>query len=150
MRAIPDEYRECNAVSNVLNEFSVWGEEFVNFIAATLTCRILRRAEKAKLLDKMTFSEMLEDLEQSWRPVKDAEVNAIPDSTDGKWVNTTIGTMEMLSALGLVKSPINLSIRSPAGRESRSWSLWDRNARAGVPVKLHRPPALLRRLPKRL
>lgn len=105
MRAIPDEYRECNAVSNVQNAFSVWGEEFVNFIAATLTCRILRRAEKAKLLDKMTFGEMLEDLEQSWRPVKDAEINAIPDSTDGKWVNTTIGTMEMLSALGLVKSP---------------------------------------------
>ena len=44
-------------------------------------------------------------LEQSWRPVKDAEINAIPDSTDGKWVNTTIGTMEMLSALGLVKFP---------------------------------------------
>ncbi|HAF66056.1 MAG TPA: hypothetical protein DCL09_09165 [Sutterella sp.] len=105
MRAIPDEYRECNAVSNVQNAFSVWGEEFVNFIAATLTCRILRRAEKAKLLDKMTFGEMLEDLEQSWRPVKDAEINAIPDSTDGKWVNTTIGTMEMLSALGLVKFP---------------------------------------------
>ena len=41
-------------------------------------------------------------LEQSWRPVKDAEINAIPDSTDGKWVKTTIGTMEMLSALGLV------------------------------------------------
>ena len=39
MRAIPDEYRECNAVSNVQNEFSVWGEEFVNFIAATLTVR---------------------------------------------------------------------------------------------------------------
>ena len=93
------------SATHVQNEFSVWGEEFVNFIAATLTCRILRRAEKAKLLDKMTFSEMLEDLEQSWRPEKDAEINAIPDSTDGKWVNTTIGTMEMLSALGLVKSP---------------------------------------------
>ena len=49
MRAIPDEYRECNAVSNVQNAFSVWGEEFVNFIAATLPCRILRRAEKAEV-----------------------------------------------------------------------------------------------------
>ena len=32
MRAIPDEYRECNAVSNVQNAFSVWGDECCNYL----------------------------------------------------------------------------------------------------------------------
>lgn len=97
-----DQYKndECLDVTRVQGDFSVWGTEFVNFIATVLTCRIIRRAQRAKVLDAMTYGDMMEDLSQAWRSVQ-APVNEKPRTKDGHWINVTTKIMTLLEALGL-------------------------------------------------
>lgn len=92
--------------TRVQSEASIWGEEFINFISTLITCRIIRKSEKLNLFEKMTFGEMMEDLEHVLRPIKGYKTNEIPEEDDDKWMNTTDAAMEILIAHGLAKPSI--------------------------------------------
>ncbi|WP_370854878.1 hypothetical protein [Parasutterella sp.] len=53
--------------SRVQSDFSVWGSEFVNFLATVITAKMVKKADEKKLLDKFTYGELLDELEHIWR-----------------------------------------------------------------------------------
>lgn len=62
------------------------------------TCRIVRKARQAGLLDKMTYGDLMDDLSSAWRKT---DAPAVPESDDGYWVHTLQCVFEELEALGL-------------------------------------------------
>lgn len=99
--------------SRVQAEESIIGEEFINFVSTILTCRILKKADKAGVLDKMTYGELMEHLEESARRIKVQEFDPTkrPSSTDDLWVNVTKETLAILEALGLSEPEPKLAPR---------------------------------------
>ena len=89
--------------TNVHGDFSVIGSEFINFIATVATCRILRKAQKAGLLDGQSYGDLMDDLSSAWRKVDAPETT--PASDDGYWVHTSNVVFEELEALGLSVAP---------------------------------------------
>lgn len=104
--------------TRVQSEASIWGEEFINFISTLITCRIIRKSEKLNLFEKMTYGEMMEDLEHVLRPVEKYKINEIPAEDDENWMNTTDAAMKILIAHGLAK-PSVLPIPEPKKRGRR-------------------------------
>lgn len=99
--------------SRVQAEESIIGEEFINFVSTILTCRILKKADKAGVLDKMTYGELMEHLEESARRIKVQEFDPTkrPSSTDDLWVNVTKETLAILETLGLSEPEPKLAPR---------------------------------------
>lgn len=91
---------ECLDHTGEQGDFSVIGSEFVNFISTVATCRIIRKAEAAGLLDKMSYGDLMEDLSSAWRRTDAPEE---PATDDGYWVHTLKTVFEELEALGLSK-----------------------------------------------
>lgn len=91
---------ECLDHTDVQNDFSVIGSEFINFISTVATCRIIRKAREAGLFDHMTYGELMDDLSSAWRRT-DAPEEAATD--DGYWVHTLRIVFDELEALGLSK-----------------------------------------------
>lgn len=89
---------ECLDHTGAQGDFSVIGSEFINFISTVTTCRILRKAEQAGLLDQMSYGDLMDDLSSAWRKV-DAPSDPVTD--DGYWVHTLKTVFEELEALGL-------------------------------------------------
>lgn len=90
--------------TNVQSDFSVIGSEFINFIATTMTCRIVQKAIAANLLNKMSFGDLMEDLRSAWRIV---DAPTPPRSDDDYWVHTPIYVFKELEALGLsIPTPV--------------------------------------------
>ena len=89
---------DCLDKTNVQGDFSVIGSEFVNFITTVMTCRVIRKATRAGLLNKMSYGDLMDDLSSAWRKT-DAPQN--PKSDDGYWVHTLQIVFEELEALGL-------------------------------------------------
>lgn len=89
---------ECLDRTGVQGDFTVIGAEFVNFISTVATCRIVRKARQAGLLDKMTYGDLMDDLSSAWRKT---DAPAVPKSDDGCWVHTLQCVFEELEALGL-------------------------------------------------
>lgn len=103
---------ECLDKTSVQGDFSVIGSEFINFIATIATCRIIRKASDAKLLDKISYGELMDDLSSAWRKV-DVPTSApddIPTSNDGGWIHTLPMVFEELEALGLSRPAANSQI----------------------------------------
>ena len=86
------------ATTGVHGDFSVHGKEFVNFISTLITTRIIRKEREAGLLDKMTYGNILEDLNDAWRMISAPEH---AKSNDGYWYNVLPSVMELLEKLGL-------------------------------------------------
>ena len=84
--------------TSVQGDFTVIGSEFINFIATLATCRILRKAEDAGVMDGMSYGDLMDDLSTAWRKT-DAPTS--PRTDDGCWVHTTNEVFEELEALGL-------------------------------------------------
>ena len=95
---------ECRDCTNVQDDFSVFGSEFVNFLATILTCRLRRRAQRAGLLNKCSFKDLMEDLATAWRKV-DGPLS--PPSDDSYWVTDYPGVFDLLERLGLSKPKPN-------------------------------------------
>lgn len=95
---------ECRDCTNVQDDFSVFGSEFVNFLATVLTCRLRRRAQRAGLLNKCSFKDLMEDLATAWRKV-DGPLS--PASDDSYWVTDYPGVFDLLERLGLSKPKPN-------------------------------------------
>jgi hypothetical protein len=90
---------ECLDRTDVQGDFSVIGSEFVSFISTVATCRIVRKAREAGLLDAMSYGDLMEDLSSAWR-LADAPEPAASD--DGHWVHTLKTVFRELEALGLL------------------------------------------------
>jgi len=106
---------ECLDHTNVQGDFSVIGNEFINFISTVATCRIVRKARDAGLLDKMSFGELMDDLSSAWRKT---DSPAEPSTDDGCWVHTLQIVFDELEALGLSK-PIQNSEPKKRGRKPK-------------------------------
>ena len=91
---------ECLDHTDVQSDFSVIGGEFINFISTVATCRIIRKAQDAGLLDKMSFGELMDDLASAWRKT---DAPAEPATDDDGWVHTLQIVFDELEALGLSK-----------------------------------------------
>ena len=91
---------ECLDKTNVQGDFSVIGSEFINFISTVLTCRLIKKAREAGLLDEMSYGDLMDDLNSAWRMV-DAPDG--PETGDKYWVHTLKTVFEELEALGLSK-----------------------------------------------
>lgn len=53
---------ECLDHTDVQNDYSVIGSEFINFISTVATCRIIRKAQNARLFAHMSYGELMDDL----------------------------------------------------------------------------------------
>lgn len=91
---------ECLDKTGVQGDFSLIGSEFINFISTVLTCRMLRKAREAGLLEKVSYGDLLDDLSGAWRMADSPEE---PATDDGYWVHTFKYVFEELEALGLSK-----------------------------------------------
>ena len=109
-----DRYKndECLDSTNVQDDFSLIGSEFVNFIATAVTCRILNRARDAGVLEDMTYGDMLEDLSEAWRKT---DAPKEPSSDDNGWVHTLKESFRIMEALGLSK-PVPVLPKRKRGR----------------------------------
>ena len=96
---------ECLDQTGVQGDFSVIGSEFINFIATTLTCRMIHKAEKAGLLEKDSWSDLMDDLSSAWRRV-DGPVP--PRSDDDAWVHTIPKVKAILEKLALSSKPVTV------------------------------------------
>ena len=92
---------ECLDRTNVQGDFSVLGSEFVNFISTVITCRLIKKAREAGLLNEMSYGDLMDDLSSAWREV-DAP-DSIPETGDKYWVHTLKTVFEELEVLGLSK-----------------------------------------------
>ncbi len=92
---------ECLDKTEVQGDFSLLGLEFINFISTVLTCRMLKKAREAGLLEKVSYGELLEDLSSAWRMVDAPED---PATDDKHWVHTLNYVFEELEALGLSRA----------------------------------------------
>ncbi len=123
---------ECLDKTNVQGDFSVIGSEFINFISTVLTCRLIKKAREAGLLDEMSYGDLMDDLNSAWRMV-DAPDD--PETGDKYWVHTLKIVFEELEALGLSKPipqpepkkrgrprkhPIDEKPKRPRGRPSKN------------------------------
>lgn len=81
-------------------DFETIGAEFINFISTIATCRIIRKAEETKLLNKMTYGELIFDLFSAWRKT---DAPSQPSSDDDGWVYLPSYVLDELQALGLSK-----------------------------------------------
>lgn len=91
---------ECLDHTDAQGDFSVIGSEFINFISTVATCRIVRKAERAGLLKKMSYGDLIDDLSSAWRRT---DAPAEPATDDGGWVHTLVSVFEELETLGLSK-----------------------------------------------
>jgi hypothetical protein len=91
----------CLDVTGVQSDYSLIGVEFVNFIATLITSRMVKKASQAKLLDKMSYGDMMEDLSSAWRY---SDTQGKPKSYDKKWVHTLPSVFEILEKLNLSES----------------------------------------------
>jgi len=107
---------ECLDKTGVQGDFSLIGSEFVNFISTALTCRMLRKAREAGLLEKVSYGELLDDLSSAWRMVDSPEA---PATDDGCWVHTLNYVFDELEALGLSK-PIPKPAPKKRGRPRKN------------------------------
>ena len=89
---------ECLDHTGEQGDFSVIGSEFVNFISTVATCRIIKKAEQAGLLDHMSYGDLMDDLSSAWRRT---DAPADPATDDEYWVHTLKTVFEELEALGL-------------------------------------------------
>ena len=106
----------CLNKTRVQSDYSVWGDEFINFIATVLTCRMIRKLEQTVLLREATYGHVMDDLSSAWRR---SDAPSVPRRDDGAWVHTTNVVFEMLEALGLCESLEDVSVEKPRRKPGR-------------------------------
>ena len=70
---------ECLDHTDFQRDFSVIGSEFINFISTVATCRIIRKAQNAGLLEKMSYGGLMDDMASTWRRTDAPEEPATDD-----------------------------------------------------------------------
>ena len=90
--------------TNVQNDSSVRGVEFINMISSIITKRIVNRFSELNLLKNDTYGNLIEDLNMAWRRVEYPFPDAyyyMPQINDKDWVHTNVTTMDILKKLEL-------------------------------------------------
>ena len=84
--------------TKVHSDYSVYGSEFVNFIASVMTARLLRKFEETGLFSEMTYYEIMSQL---------SSAKKVNTKGNGEWeyVRTTRATEDTLVRLGLLPGP---------------------------------------------
>lgn len=88
--------------TRVQGDYSVIGEEFINFISTILTSRMTKKADNLGLLDNMSYGELMEDLSSAWRNKEFERIE--PKDNDKGWIHTLPSVMKELITLGLAIS----------------------------------------------
>lgn len=98
--------------TEVQNNYSVIGSEFINFIASIITCRLLNKLEELELLKETTFGNLMDDLSQIRRKTI-APIDILPEYNDKFWEQNPIKEqLNIMVKLGLVKAlPINTPVK---------------------------------------
>lgn len=118
--------------TNMQDDSSVIGEEFVNFIATILTSRMTKKADGAGLLDTMSYGELMDDLSSAWRSAKGESIK--PKDNDRHWIHTLPSVMEELVKLDLAtctkekrnpgrprnEKPVSDAPKRPRGRPKKN------------------------------
>ena len=78
--------------TRVHSEDSVYGSEFVNFLATTITSRLVKRFEKCGLLDKYTYGKIMCSL-RSAQAVRTGEGGAWVAARTPKYVESIVETL---------------------------------------------------------
>lgn len=107
---------ECLDHTGAQGDFSVIGSEFINFISTVATCRIIRKATQAGLLEKMSYGDLMDDLSSAWRRT---DAPSSPVTNDGYWVHTLKIVFEELETLGL-SEPVPKPAPKKRGRKPKS------------------------------
>ena len=93
-----DKNTELLTTTNVQNDYSIIGIEFINFISTVITNRMINKAQEVSLLYDYSFGELLENLREVWRMVE----GPIPPKTgDRAWVHVLPSAMNIVELLGL-------------------------------------------------
>lgn len=87
------------STTNVQGDFSVIGEEFVNFISTILTSRMAKKADEAGFLDTMSYGELMDDLSSTWRSAQGESIK--PKDNGRYWIHTLPSVMDELVKLDL-------------------------------------------------
>lgn len=96
--------------TRVQSDHSVYGSEFINFVATVITCEMIKKAENAQILKDITYGEMMHELALIWRKTKAPQV---AKSDDEYWVHPFNTGMNMLIKLGLVVEAEEEKIERP-------------------------------------
>lgn len=91
---------DCLDRTSVQGDFSIYGNEFVNFISTLITCRIIDKATKAGLFSEMSYRDLVDDLNSAWRRT-DIPEGVKPTTDDEYWVHTIPKVFELLEKLEL-------------------------------------------------
>ncbi|AGI47102.1 Transposase DDE domain protein [Thermoplasmatales archaeon BRNA1] len=92
------------ATTDVQDDYTVIGEEFVNLIATTITCRMLKCARDSGLLGEMSFGDILDDLSGVWRKTDCDDENPGRDSKG--WVHPFEYALDEMVVLHLAKGRV--------------------------------------------
>ncbi len=101
LELIFQEYKsdECRYFANDKDDSSATGAAFVNFIAATITARIVKLFEDSGLLKNQSYADVMDDLSSAWR--KRSAPLALPQTQDEFWVHTDEVVFDVLAKLDL-------------------------------------------------
>lgn len=114
-------YKNCTQLetTNSQTDFTVRGEEFVNFIASAVTSRVVERLEKAGLLDDSTYADIMEDLARVRRSV--SAPDSLPSRDDRYWdQNPILETLDALEKLGLCAPTERTAPKRKPGRPRKT------------------------------
>ncbi len=100
-----DKYKNSIGIdkTKVYSEFSVFGDEFINFIANIITCKVLRKLESTDLFKKYTYKKIFSILDQSLVQLNEkTDEKNILSLEDSKWIILNKTCASMLLKLNLV------------------------------------------------
>lgn len=90
--------------TDVQDDYTVIGEEFVNTIASGITCRLMNLFKETKLLEEMSFGDIMDDLSGVWRSVDAPE--GLPDRDDKYWIHPFEYAMDTMVRLKLCSGEV--------------------------------------------
>ena len=100
-----------------------------------MTCRIIRKATRAGLLNKMSYGDLMDDLSSAWRKTNAPQK---PKTVDGCWVHTLQIVFEELEALGL-SEPVHKPEPKKRGRKKKEPEVSKTKRSRGRPRKDAKP-----------
>lgn len=92
------------ATTDVQDDYTVIGEEFVNLIATGITCRMLKVLRESGLLGEMSFGDILDDLSGVWRRTDHDEVRPGRDAKG--WVHPFEYALDEMVVLDLAQGTV--------------------------------------------
>ena len=99
--------------TNVQDDFTVIGQDFVNEISTSLGIKISLKLSAAGILNGLSFNDVIDDLNLAWRLLRAGEreqealnsewilKEGLPSADDQLWIHTTEKTADMIKTLGL-------------------------------------------------